>query len=89
MMTLQHLASIALLGIGALIALSNVWLLAQQVRGRRSASITPLVGGIFLLVGGLMFPGGELHALSHRRLVLLGLRSTAVLDDEPDAQLGL
>ncbi len=61
MTTLQHIVSIALLGIGALVALVNVGVLARQVRGRRSPSVTPFIGGIFLFVGALLFPGGALR----------------------------
>lgn len=58
----QYLASIALLGLGGVIALANVRVLIMQLLGKASPSVAPLLGGIFLFAGALLFPGGALRS---------------------------
>jgi hypothetical protein len=61
MMIFQYVASIALFFLGILIAFTNAWILICQLRGRRSPSVVPIIGGIFLCTGGIIFPGGLLR----------------------------
>lgn len=58
---MQYLASITLLVLGGLIATLNAWILISQIRGKHSPSAAPFIGGIFLLVGGLLYPNGSLR----------------------------
>ena len=61
MMILQYIASIALLGLGGLVAGINAWVLVRQLLGKPSPSVAPLLGGVFLFVGALLLPGGFLR----------------------------
>ena len=61
MMIFQYVVSIGLVFLGILSALTNAWILTCQLRGRHSPSVTPIIGGIFLCIGGLIFPGGLLR----------------------------
>jgi hypothetical protein len=61
MTVLQYIASIALLGLGGLLASFNGWVLFRQLRGKPSPSAAPLIGGVFLFVGARLFPGGLLR----------------------------
>ena len=61
MMIFQYIVSIALVFLGILLTLNNAWILICQLRGRHSPSVTPIIGGIFLCIGGLIFPGGLLR----------------------------
>ena len=61
MTILQTIASLALLGFGALAALMNFGIIVQQFRGRRSPSMMPLLGGIALFTGAALYPGGALR----------------------------
>ena len=64
MTALQYFASIALLGLGGLIALTNGWVLFRQLLGKRAPSVVPLVGGIFLFFGAMLFPNDLLRPLA-------------------------
>jgi len=64
MITLQYIISIALLVLGGMIAVLNGWVTGNQLRGKACPSIVPFIGGIFLFLGGLLFPGGLLRPWS-------------------------
>ena len=51
-----QIVAIGFILVGGLIALVNGWLVVSQLAGRRSSSIVPFVGGLFLLCGGLIYP---------------------------------
>ena len=48
--------SVILVALGGLLAIFNSWILLQQLRGIYGLSVVPLVGGIFLMFGLLLFP---------------------------------
>jgi hypothetical protein len=50
------IVSAILVVLGGLVAIFNNWILVQQLRGRHSPSVVPLLGGIFLMVGLFLFP---------------------------------
>jgi hypothetical protein len=61
MMIFHYVASFAVVFLGILLAFTNAWILIRQLRGKRSPSVVPIIGGIFLCIGGLIFPGGLLR----------------------------
>lgn len=63
-----QIAGVGLILVGGLIALLNGWLFVNQLIGRRGASVAPVVGGLFLLSGGLLYPDPDV-----RRWAWLGL----------------
>jgi hypothetical protein len=56
-----QIAGLALVLAGGLIALINGWLFVNQLIGRRGSSVAPVVGGLFLLSGGLLYPDPEVR----------------------------
>jgi hypothetical protein len=60
MHTLLYVVSIAFLVLGALVSAINAWICFRQLLGKHSPSIVPLIGGVSLLVGALIFPNGSL-----------------------------
>jgi len=57
---LQYIISIGFIGLGSLLAVINGWILIKQIRGQDCPSATPILGGLFLFIGGLLLPGGVL-----------------------------
>lgn len=51
-----QIVGIGLILVGGLIALLNGWLFVNQLIGRRGSSVAPVVGGVLLLCGGLIYP---------------------------------
>lgn len=51
-----QVAGIGFILVGGLIALVNGWLVVSQLVGRRGSSVVPVVGGLFLLGGALIYP---------------------------------
>jgi hypothetical protein len=51
-----QIAGLAFVLVGGLIALINGWLIVKQLVGRKVSSIVPVVGGLFLLSGALIYP---------------------------------
>lgn len=62
MITLQYIFSIALLTLGGLLAVVNARVLVIQLQGKHSSSAAPFIGGIFLFIGGLIYPDGLLRS---------------------------
>lgn len=62
MITLQYIFSIALLTLGGLLAIVNARVVVNQMRGKITPSVAPFVGGIFLFVGGFLYPDGLLRS---------------------------
>jgi hypothetical protein len=63
-----QIASIGLVILGGLIALFNGWVLINQLSGRHAPSVFPIVGGLMLFLGALIYPDSNLI-----KLALLGL----------------
>lgn len=51
-----QIVGVGLILVGGLIALLNGWLFVNQLIGRRGSSVAPVVGGVLLLCGGLIYP---------------------------------
>lgn len=62
------IASIGLVILGGSIALFNGWVLIKQLRGRHAPSVAPVVGGLMLFGGALLYPDSNI-----REMALLGL----------------
>jgi hypothetical protein len=60
MLMAQYIASVILLMFGGLLAAVNARILVCQLRGKHSPSATPILGGLFLFIGCLLFPNGAL-----------------------------
>jgi hypothetical protein len=60
MLIAQYIASAILLVFGGLVAAVNARILVCQLRGKYSPSATPILGGLFLFIGCLLFPNGVL-----------------------------
>ena len=63
-----QIASIGLVILGGSIALFNGWVLFKQLSGRHAPSVAPIVGGLMLFGGALIYPDANLITLA-----LLGL----------------
>jgi hypothetical protein len=58
----MYIVSIIFLSIGGLLAIINGWILFQQLQGQPLPSAVPILGGVFLFIGTLIFPCGALRA---------------------------
>lgn len=61
MINMQYIIPIALLTFGGYAAMFNLWICICGWCGKRAPSIAPLIGGVFLYLGAVLFPGGHLR----------------------------
>jgi hypothetical protein len=62
MTIIQYIASIGLLGLGGIITVFNGCVFIRQFLEKPSPSVVPIVGGVILFVGALIYPNGLFRA---------------------------